>query len=151
MLLHSLTDAADGSTCTLHYEEANGWLRAVWRGFVDAAEAELGARNYLAHTAGLRCPYLLNDNAGLRGPWFDSVRWFEGVWLPHALALGLRYVAHVVQADTHADILTMVLTPPVARELELQVFDDVPAAEAWLRSCQASAAGAAAGPPANQL
>ncbi len=147
MLLHSLTDAADGSNCTLRYEAQNRWLRATWRGFIDAAEARRGAVSYLANAGGLHCPYLLNDNAALQGPWFDSARWLETVWLPHALALGLRYVAHVVQADTHADILTLTLPPHLAGALELQIFDDAPTAEAWLRSCQHCPVPAAAAGP----
>ena len=46
MLIHDLPDA-DGSRCTLTFDEQQGWLRATWRGYVDPLEA-------------------------LRGPWFDS-------------------------------------------------------------------------------
>jgi hypothetical protein len=42
---------------------------------------------------------LLNDNSQLTGPWFESTDWLAHVWLPQAEHLGLRYVAHVVQAD----------------------------------------------------
>lgn len=59
------------------------------------------------------------------------------MWLPHALALGLRYVAHVTQANTHTDALTLAFPAPLVGVLDLQVFDDVASAEAWLRACQA--------------
>ncbi|UOQ69496.1 hypothetical protein [Hymenobacter volaticus] len=71
MLLFSLPDA-DGSQCTLTYEERNGWLRSVWSGYVDPLEAMRGAEQFLRNVPPLRCPYLLNDNLALRGPWFDS-------------------------------------------------------------------------------
>jgi hypothetical protein len=66
-----------------------------------------------------------------------STRWLERAWLPQAQRLGLRYVAHVVQADTHGDIMTLnYLLHYVAEALELQLFHSVATAEEWLRSCQ---------------
>jgi hypothetical protein len=135
MLVHTLLDT-DGSRCALTYDTDNEWLRATWRGFVDPAEAMRGAQQYLDHAPGFRCPYLLNDNRDLRGAWFDSVEWLEAVWLPRALQLGLRYVAHVVQADTRTDILTLTCPQHLVAQLELQLFDHVSHAESWLRSCQ---------------
>ena len=47
--------------------------------------------------------------------------------------MGLRYIAHVVQADTKADVLTLTFPEPVAGEVELQLFHTVAEAEDWLR------------------
>ncbi|RPD49586.1 hypothetical protein DNI29_01935 [Hymenobacter sediminis] len=135
MLINSLPDL-DGSRCTLSFDAENNWLRATWRGFVDPMEAMRGAQNYLDHAASFPCLYLLNDNAALHGPWFDSLEWLAQTWLPHAQRLGLRYVAHVVQADTGADIMTRTFAEPLEGELELQLFEQVTEAEEWLRSCQ---------------
>ncbi|MBD2717275.1 hypothetical protein KBK19_19705 [Microvirga sp. STR05] len=137
MQLFTLRDV-DGSSCTLTYESENQWLRATWQGYIDTAEALRGAQQYLVQAAAYPCPYLLNDNLALKGPWFDSVQWLQHVWLPQARHLGLRYLAHVVQADTHHDILTF--PAGLAAELELQCFESLPEAEEWLRSCQATTA-----------
>ncbi|GAB3844215.1 hypothetical protein GCM10028822_01270 [Hymenobacter terrigena] len=134
MILSSLPDA-DGSRCTLS-QEPEGWLRATWRGFVDMQEALRGADKYLRTLQDLRNPCLLNDNVELMGPWFDSIEWLERVWVPQATAVGLRYVAHVVQADSLSDILTVHFNHGAAGALELQIFQQVPEAEAWLRICQ---------------
>ena len=141
MLIHDLPDA-DGSRCTLTFEETEGWLRATWRGYVDPVEAMRGAQQYLQSIEAFHCPYLLNDNIALRGPWFDSVEWLQQAWLPHAQRLGLRYVAHVVQADTRTDILTLSFPPPVIGQIELQLFERVPDAEDGLRHCQQQAKAA---------
>jgi hypothetical protein len=135
MLLHSLLFTT-GGYCQLTFEQPQGWLRATWVGQINTHDAMSGARNYLAQAAPFHCPYLLNDNEALRGPWFDSIEWLERAWLPQALHLDLRYIAHVVQADTHSDILTLTNPTSVAGQLELQFFDDVASAEEWLRSCQ---------------
>lgn len=139
MLLSSLPDL-DGSRCTLTLE-AEGWLRATWRGFIDPHEAFLGADNYLQTLAKLRCAYLLNDNTLLTGPWFDSIEWLERVWVPQAVRLGLAYVAHVVQADAPFDTITTHLRGPKVGGLEMQIFRHTADAEAWLTHCQLVAAG----------
>ena len=69
-------------------------------------------------------------------PWFDSVEWLQRAWVPHAYRLGLRYVAHVVQADTRTDSLTLRFPAPVAGPLEVQIFHAVDEAEQWLRRRQ---------------
>lgn len=135
MVIHDLPDA-DGSQCILTFEEREGWLRATWRGHVDSLEALRGAEHYLRNAVPFRCPYLLNDNLELRGPWFDSVDWLQQAWLPHAQRIGLRYIAHVVQANTKADVLTLSFPEPVVGTVEFQIFHTVAEAEEWLRSCQ---------------
>lgn len=135
MLINSLPDA-DGSRCTLTFEEDDQWLRATWRGYVDPLEAMRGAQNYLDKERDFSCPYLLNDNLALQGPWFDSLDWLEHAWLPQAKRLGLRYIAHVVQKDTGSDILTRSFLAPMIDLLQLQVFYHLEEAEEWLRSCR---------------
>ena len=126
-----------GGRCTLSYAKADGWLRATWTGYINTEEAMRGALYYLSQVGPLHCLYRLNDNSTLQGPWFDSTHWLKTVWLPQAQRLGLRYVAHVVQADTHSDILTLRSTQyQLIDSLELQLFYDVVTAEQWLRSCQ---------------
>jgi hypothetical protein len=136
MLLKSLSFETGGH-CTLTYEKCAGWLRATWSGYVNTTDALSGATTYLEQVGPLHCLYLLNDNVGLQGPWFDSTRWLEHVWLPQAQQLGLRYLAHVVQANTHVDILTLRYPRHhISDALELQLFSELVPAEEWLRSCQ---------------
>lgn len=144
MLINSLLFPTGGQ-CTLSFEQPDNWLRATWTGFINTEEAMSGATNYLQQVEPFHCPFLLNDNEALRGPWFDSIEWLEKAWLPQAQRLGLQYVAHIVQADTSTDILTLKCPQHVAGTLEMQLFHAVPEAEEWLRGCQqrwAAAGGA---------
>jgi hypothetical protein len=136
MLLKSLSFETGGQ-CILSYEKADGWLRATWTGYVNTADAIAGATTYLEQVGPMHCLYLLNDNLKLEGPWFDSLHWLTEAWLPQAQLLGLRYLAHVVQANTHVDILTLRYPRHhISEALEVQLFDDTATAEEWLRSCQ---------------
>lgn len=62
------------------------------------------------------------------------------MWKPQAVRLGLRYVAHVIQADRRFDVLTERL--PGSLPFELQIFQDVAQAQHWLRRCRAAPAAA---------
>lgn len=134
MFLNSNVDPRDHSSCALTYDETERWLRATWRGYIDPIEAMHGAEAYLQHALGTPSPFLLNDNSQLSGPWFESTDWLAHVWLPQAQRLGLRYVAHVVQADGRHDILT--LLKPTESPFDLQIFSTVTDAAHWLRACR---------------
>lgn len=130
MHFNTNVDLQDYSFCDLSYNEKEGWLQAIWRGYVDQVEAQWGAQAYLQHVTRIPSAFLLNDNSGLKGPWFESLEWLADVWVPQAKLLGLRYVAHIVQADHH-DVLTDRLHG--AAPFELQIFQDPLDARHWLR------------------
>jgi hypothetical protein len=134
MLLNYHIYAADGSSCTLAYDEHEHWLCATWQGHIDPLEARAGAEAYLDRFSLAPTPYLLNDNSHLRGPWFDSLDWLSDVWVPQAARQGLRYVAHIIQADRPNDILSSRLLTTLP--FELQIFQDQADAQQWLRECR---------------
>ena len=140
MLLSSIYFGSGGN-CVLSYEESQQWLQATWSGLIGNHEAMRGGLNYLANVAAHPSPFLLNNNLALHGPWFNSAEWLEHAWLPQAQRLGLRYIAHVVQADKGADILTLTQADHLNGLLELQLFHEVADAQDWLRSCQQRADG----------
>jgi hypothetical protein len=136
MLLNVNTDPADNSQCILTYNEAEQWLHTTWKGYVDPLEAREGAAAYLHHAAQQPCALLLNDNSQLQGPWFDSLDWLREVWVPQAARVGLRYVAHIVQADRRTDTISAGF--PLSLPFELQIFQDLVSAQLWLRQCRAT-------------
>jgi hypothetical protein len=135
MLLNVNTDPTDNSSCTLVFDETEQWLSTTWKGYVDALEAREGAAAYLRHAVQQPCALLLNDNYGLRGPWFDSLDWLVDVWVPQAGRMGLRHVAHIIQADRHDDTIS---SQPLPYHLpfDLQIFREVEDAKQWLRQCR---------------
>lgn len=138
MLLSSV-NFSTGGTCVLSYDESAQWLYATWSGLIGDSEAMQGAHNYLDKVAAHPSAFLLNNNLDLQGPWFNSVDWLEHAWLPQAQQLGLRYIAHVVQADRGDDVLTLTYSQHLNGLIELQLFHDLAAAQDWLRSCQREA------------
>lgn len=132
----SLSTTSRGIYCTAQYEPETAWLRVTWRGFVENEDGVRGATASLQLLHEAPCALLLNDNSRVVGPWFDSLDWLERIWAPQAVALGLRYVAHVLPADNFPAAL-----PPAdafAGQFELQIFGTTAEAEQWLRSCRAA-------------
>ncbi|MBT9392544.1 hypothetical protein KLP40_05150 [Hymenobacter sp. NST-14] len=123
--------------CRLVYHPELHRLHITWTGYVGPEYAREGAEASLDMLRELHCPYLLNDNSQLEGPWFDSLHWLAKEWGPAAASAGLQYVAHVVRADTLAS--TFIATPAhqLFRKFEIQIFDSLPEATEWLLSCQA--------------
>ncbi|PJJ60135.1 hypothetical protein [Hymenobacter chitinivorans] len=127
-----LSNQARHVYCAAQHEPENGWIRLTWSGFVINDDGVQGASSYLRLLQGTPCSRLLNDNSRVTGPWFDSIDWLEHVWAPQVVALGLRYVAHVLPANDFPSVL-----PPAdtfAGLFELQIFTTVAEAEQWLRS-----------------
>ena len=127
---------ASSALCITEYVPAEHWLRTTWQGFISPADAELGAEAILVPLQHKPIPYLLNDNSQVRGPWFDSLRWLQRVWGPRAAHLGLRYVAHVAQPHTEADLESVLQHMPFQNMFEVQVFAAVEDAASWLRDCR---------------
>lgn len=127
---------ANHAFCVTEYLPAEGWLRTTWQGFVAPFDAEQGAAGALEALRQLPSPYLLNDNSQIQGLWFDSIDWLQQVWAAQAAQLGLRYVAHVLQPHTEADLEQLLTNKPFANSFELQLFTNVEEAATWLRECQ---------------
>lgn len=136
MHISTTIDPKDGSTCELLYDQKNQWIRANWLGYIEPEQAYAGATGFLKAMHTFQCPYLLNDNSGLRGPWFDSGEWLRTVWAPQAMRLGLRYIAHVSQPNDLLHEVSILEAESFGGNIQLQVFDDASAAEEWLREQQ---------------
>ncbi|UOQ70631.1 hypothetical protein [Hymenobacter cellulosilyticus] len=120
--------------CAAQYEPENDWFRIVWSGFVINDDGVAGATAYLQALQQAPSSLLLNDNSGVTGPWFDSLDWLQHIWAPQVVALGLRYVAHVLPANDFPSVLPA--PEAFSGQFELQIFSTVAEAEHWLHTCR---------------
>lgn len=129
-----LTTPIQDAYCAIRFEPAHQWFRITWHGFVINEDGVEGATAHLKLMQDRPAHLLLNDNSGVTGPWFDSLDWLQRIWAPQVVALGLRYVAHVLPANDFPSVL-----PPhdaFAGQFELQIFGTVAEAEQWLTQCR---------------
>ncbi|MCA8829965.1 hypothetical protein [Hymenobacter pini] len=122
--------------CKISYYPESQWLHTVWQGYVSPDLAHQGGTASLEMLNEFHCPYLLNDNSRLEGPWFDSMYWLTHEWGPAAAQAGLRYVAHVTRANNFATSFTATPLHMLFNAFEIQLFDNAPEAVEWLSSCQ---------------
>ena len=132
-----LSSPSSPNYCRLYYQPERHWLHVTWTGYVGTNYAREGAEASLEILRELHCPYLLNDNTQIEGPWFDSLFWLANEWGPAAAAAGLQYVAHVVRAGTFASTFMATPAHQLFDKFEIQIFDSLPEATEWLLSCQA--------------
>jgi hypothetical protein len=121
--------------CITECRPIEGWLQTTWLGFVSPIEAEQGALVALEPLCQGPVAGLLNDNSQIKGPWFDSITWLKRVWAPQAARLGLRYIAHVAQPHTEADMGALFNRNPFGKTIDLQVFNSPEDAITWLYDC----------------
>ena len=121
---------------TIEYEPQNSLTSNTWRGYLTLESIMKGANLGLELLAETRCPYLLNDNTHVTGPWDHAVAWIAQDWTPRAIALGLTHFAHVVDAKSFAALSAEAMETSVAGLFTMRIFDRVEDARQWLRAAQ---------------
>jgi hypothetical protein len=74
-------------------------IDTTWYGYASKKDIAAACEVGLELLEEVRCPFKLNDNTQLNGPWSDSVEWMEQTWLPRAMRAGIKYLAHVATKD----------------------------------------------------
>jgi len=121
---------------TMTYEPQNNLTFNVWQGYLTLESIMNGSNVGIDFIAQTRCPYLLNDNTHVSGPWDHAVAWIAQDWTPRAIARGLRYFAHVVSPESFAALSAEALVSGVGDKFEMRIFGNIEAARQWLRTCQ---------------
>ncbi|MBT2557624.1 STAS/SEC14 domain-containing protein [Hymenobacter sp. ISL-91] len=135
-MMQELTNGFGKVYLTIAYEPANEWVYNNWVGYQTYAGIVAGANACLAPLLAHACPYLLNDNREVIGPWDHAVEWIVTDWAPRALAQGLTHFAHVVSPEALAAISAEAMHIGFGGRLEMKMFGDIDEAKAWLRQAQ---------------
>jgi hypothetical protein len=134
-----VTNAFGKVFLTMEYEADNHLTYNNWQGYQTVESIMKGANIGLELLAQTRCPYLLNDNTNISGPWDHAVAWIAQDWTPRAIALGLTHFAHVVSPASFAALSAEALATSVGSSFQMRIFGSVPAARQWLREAQQAA------------
>lgn len=121
---------------TIEYDQANNWVYNNWIGYQTYTGIIAGADACLPRLQEHACPYLLNDNRQVLGPWDHAVEWIVTNWAPRASAGGLTHFAHVVSAESLAAQSATSMRLGFEGQLIMHMFDDIEGARAWLRAAQ---------------
>ena len=127
----------------IDYDAANGWVYHNWMGYQTFTGIIAGADACLYPLRENACAYLLNDNRQVIGPWDHAVEWIVSDWAPRAVAQGLTHFANIVSPESLAALSAESMALGLGGRLQMRMFSDVAAAQAWLRAAQQDAPGAA--------
>lgn len=128
----------NGNICFYtEFDEKENWIYNCWIGIITDSIVRKGANINLLQIEKYNCRYILNDNRQLAGNWSESNDWIENEYMPKAIALGLKYIAHVFSPKFITKFSAVDLS---TRDLPLifKTFDSLSAAEDWLHEMKKS-------------
>ncbi|RZK15380.1 MAG: STAS/SEC14 domain-containing protein [Hymenobacter sp.] len=134
MLLEELRSPTGKVYLSIHQPDRDPWVHADWTGYPTSGNVATGALAYLDWLQKQRLRAVLNDNRHLVGRWDSSLDWLEREWVPHAVQCGLRYWAHLDNADAMSADSAAALRARIKGQFEVAMFSDQAAAEKWLRA-----------------
>ena len=124
---------------TIDYDAANNWVYNNWIGYQTYVGVIAGADACLPLLRENNCAYLLNDNRQVIGPWDHAVQWIATDWAPRAAGQGLTHFANVVSPESMAALSAEAMYLGIGERLQIRMFSDIEAAQAWLREAQQQA------------
>ncbi|RTQ45998.1 MFS transporter [Hymenobacter gummosus] len=125
----------DGSIfLTLHYHPADNWVHAHWTGRQTLSTVMSGGLTHLDMIRQRPCAKLLNDHRDLVGTFLEANDWIQQVWTPLIIAAGLRSIGQVVSPDVFGQFSIEDLQRRISNQLDLYLFEDMHAAQTWLRA-----------------
>jgi hypothetical protein len=122
----------------IDYDAANKWVCNEWIGYQTYIGIVAGADACLLPLLENKCAYLLNDNRRVIGPWDHAIEWIVTNWAPRAIGQGLTHFANVVSAESLAASSAQSMALGLHGQLHMHMFDNVEAAQDWLRQAQAA-------------
>ncbi|MGI4871419.1 MAG: hypothetical protein ACRYFX_09610 [Janthinobacterium lividum] len=129
-----LTNAFGKVFLSIEYDRPNNWIYNDWQGYQTLESIMTGANTYLLELVQYQCPYLLNDNTNVRGPWDHAVAWLAQDWTPRAMAAGLTHFAHIVSPESFAAMSAEAMYTSIGSSFQMRIFGKVADAQQWLRA-----------------
>jgi hypothetical protein len=124
---------------TIEYDPIHHWVYNNWIGYQTYTGIISSADACLPLLTENACPYLLNDNRQVLGPWDHAVEWIVTSWAPRAVASGLTHFAHIVSPEALAAQSARSMLLGLKDQLQMHMFDNLPEAQHWLRTAQQAA------------
>lgn len=116
---------------TVIVDRKNGWVHTNWCGYLTEDNIKAGALAYAAAVkdSGFAC--VLNDTRQILGSWDHSLDWVINDWAPRAAEAGIQHFAMITNPASFAESTASSFYAAI-KAFEVQVFDNLSDAEAWL-------------------
>jgi hypothetical protein len=120
---------------TIEYLEKLHIIHNNWLGYQTLEGIMLGADQCIDVIARYKCPYLLNDNRLVVGPWDHATEWIATNWTPRAIEAGLTHFAHVVSPESFAALSAETMSTKVGNSFQMQIFEDFESSKSLVDGC----------------
>lgn len=120
--------------CTVSYDPADKMVCDTWQGIFGSQENfKKGISGFKEMAKKHRAPRGLSDTSEMIGSYDGSKEWIQKEVIPELVKAGLRHHAMVISKNIFSKLSTKdyVMT---MKDYEVQLFDNVDKAKAWLLS-----------------
>ena len=133
-----LSNAFGNVFLTIEYDTVNNWIYTNWIGYQTEESVIAGGNAFMEILEETKCPYLLNDNREVIGPWDHAIKWLAKDLAPRAIVAGLTHFAHVVSSDALAAKSVKKLKKNIfaGLQMQMQIFENMENAQEWLKEAQ---------------
>ncbi|MBX0289309.1 STAS/SEC14 domain-containing protein [Hymenobacter sp. HSC-4F20] len=125
----------DSPSFTLYHDQENEWLHLEWRGPHTQQSVEHYCGALLQAVRDTKCRKILDDASEILDGWGELAQWLGRSFLPLLAQEGVTQLAILNAMDWPARLcLQAMLLHTEQPSVRLFDFDEMPAAQAWLRA-----------------
>lgn len=119
-----------------HLDTQSNCIYSTWIGYVNLNNVKSGCLVGLDLIKETNCPYIINNNTDLIGPWQHANEWIQEFWMPKAIEAGLRYMAHITSPDIFGKLSAKDLEKKAVGIFNMRLVQNMEQAEEWIKECQ---------------
>jgi hypothetical protein len=128
-----LQNPNDNPICKLSYNRTADCIEIVWRKYATSPQLRYIHEIILFMLVQYGVGKILGDYTELPIIHAEDQRWIVELWLPRAIAAGLKVAASVVSTTFFDQVAIAAIQSTFAREVKVRSFRDVHSARRWLK------------------
>lgn len=117
----------------VYWDDINNWVYVDWRNIPSDRSVQRGCEEMLTLLSQKKCPYVLNDNRNVIGPWNTSAHWVAEDWFPRMISSGMKKFAWIQSSNVLSKFSARQSTAQHQETDAIHLFEDEESAVTWLR------------------
>lgn len=118
---------------TVYWDDINNWIYVDWRNIPSDKSVKNGCDKMLVLLSQKSCPFVLNDNRNVIGPWNSAAQWVAEDWFPRMISAGMKKFAWIQSSNVLSKFSARQSTARHQETDFIHLFEDEESATTWLR------------------
>ncbi len=117
----------------IYYHKAEKLIYTIRKGYPSEDKIKHSLNKTLELLQKEHFPKIISDMRAIKGTWTMTNSWIGSVWMPQAIAAGLKYVAYIYPPDVFSQFALQDLLRR-NDQYTMQIFNNLEDAKKWLDS-----------------